>query len=214
MSLWHYRTSGHWQCCSWCWCKRRRGATTASKHLYIEINFSCMSLWQFHRCIYIHHSAFEFVMLHTLLWTPTTATYLFGTCHLGHPCILSATANIWNLTTVNAPYVFISAVLGMPHTHYSKMFGYVVASPFSPSSLFSPNFLLATLPGSQGPAPAQPGRKGQGKTARPKRATHPPADLHGKRAEAAGALDGIEVKDEESSDGWHEVKPKGRKQKK
>ena len=100
------------------------------------------------------------------------------------------------------------------HTHYSKMFGYVVASPFSPSSLFSPNFLLATLPGSQGPAPAQPGRKGQGKTARPKRATHPPADLHGKRAEAAGALDGIEVKDEESSDGWHEVKPKGRKQKK
>ena len=147
MSLWHYRTSGHWQCCSWCWCKRRRGATTASKHLYIEINFSCMSLWQFHRCIYIHHWAFEFVMLHTLLWTPTTATYLFGTCHLGHPCILSATANIWNLTTVNAPYVFISAVLGMPHTHYSKMFGYVVASPFSPSSLFSPNFLLARIPG-------------------------------------------------------------------
>ena len=34
------------------------------------------------------------------------------------------------------------------------------------------------------------------------------------RVEAAGALDGPEVKAEESSESWHEVKPKGRKAKK
>ena len=117
---------------------------------------------------------------------------------------------------VNALYVSCRVVLDRLHTHtpYNNICEGVVASHPPTTFTISHHFLLATLPGSQGPLPAQPGRKGQGKTARPKRATHPPADPHGKRAGAAGALDGLEVKADESSDSWHEVKAKGRKAKK
>ena len=67
--------------------------------------------------LHVHHGASVFVVLNTPLWAPA-ATYLFETCHVGHPCLFwSASANMWTQTIVNAPYFLSCAALGRPHTH-------------------------------------------------------------------------------------------------